>query len=758
MKKYAPLFLSLYYGFRICCLLLFTGLSLICFAGWTIPVSILILFCLLFSLIATLSDDRYFTNIPYKIRRFLYPIILIIIISVLVFRSYGNMNFFDYIQTVFTWLINNLNNKVAYSMEYALFVLFLLYVLLSLLIKFCEKYFKMQLCLTLLIILCIFLLGAANINMSPLALFGGFFYLLDTCMTYCLRILTKSKEVSTYCASLSTVIIIMLGFILIIPYSDAPIPYYRIMNAFDKVRYELSVFGQDFISGFSSNLTGISDGTIKLSGGNVEESDTIILKYYKKTLNYNPIYLTSSIADYYSGNSWENQIDTVGEKSEYLLNIEEKISNLKAAGLMKTDPVFHQFSMKITYRYIYTKNILYPENCFSMLDFNPSNTIVDKGINIRFKRKPKLDTSYNVSTTEINMKDNKVLEFINSCPSFMEYANDNPSLYEKFAPYLQLPESLPKRVHDLAEEITADCTTDYEKADYIRQYVQKYPYSTDVPQFPDDRDAVDYFLFEQREGYCIYYASAVAVLCRSVGIPSRYIQGVALGKGKDAYNWISVPSSSSHAWCEVYINGFGWVRMDATPIEQITGYHSWPIVTDQKLEEGTGNLPPMPYHPDEEEKPTEIDWQALREKREQRRILTLYALLAAMILIGILVILIIINIISKEHKKKLFKNSSFNEQAVICLQDILTHLAYFGITKKPVETMLEFTNRLNQEEPDMYLDTIKILMNYNNKRYSLEGFNEKDIEGLQRAIMLLQSRFIDRNGKLQYFLKSNLRI
>ncbi|HKM35229.1 MAG TPA: hypothetical protein VJY54_10880, partial [Lachnospiraceae bacterium] len=68
------------------------------------------------------------------------------------------------------------------------------------------------------------------------------------------------------------------------------------------------------------------------------------------------------------------------------------------------------------------------------------------------------------------------------------------------------------------------------------------------------------------------------------------------------------------------------------------------------------------------------------------------------------------------------------------------------------------TDRLNKTEPDQYLDTIKVLINYNNKRYSLSGFAERDILSLQRAIMLLQSRFIDRYGKFQYFIKTNLKL
>lgn len=756
-QKYVPLLLSLYYGLRVCCLLLFTSLSLICFAGWTVPIPILILFCLLFSLITTISDDRYFTNIPYKIRRFIYPVILVIIICVLLFRRYEGLHFFDYIQNVLSWFIQSLNNKAEYSMEYSLFVLFLLYLLLSLLIKFCEKYLKMQLCLSLLIITCIFLLGSLKIAMSPLALFAGFFYVADTGMSYCLRILTKEKDISGYSVSLSSVLIVMIAIVLFIPYSEEPLPYYRIGNFIDRMYYDISAFSQDLVVSFSNNFMGIGDSKVSLKGGNVRENDTIMIKVYKSTGNYNPIYLTANIADFYSGSSWESKYSTTEDESEYILNSKERTENLMRAGFDKLSPVFHHMSLKIKYCYIYTKNIIYPDNSLSIVDITPANSVESKGLNIRFSRKPKFETTYSVNFTEINLKDSKILEYLNSCSSFNALKQSDAAKYEKFTPYLQLPEDLPTRVADLAAEITANCTSDYEKADYIRQYVQQYAYSTKVSDLPDGEDAVDYFLFEQREGYCIHFASAQTILCRSLGIPARYVQGIALGDGKKPYKWLDVPSSSAHAWCEVYINGFGWMRMDATPIDAYTSYHNWPVIVETEPVEST-NLPPMPYHPEEPTDTSSIDLEALREKREQQRIITLYAVLAVTILALIVIILIIINIVSKEHKKKLFLQSPLNEQASYCYQELLAHLAYLGIVKNASETMQEFVDRLNITEPDQYPDTIKVLVNYNNKRFSLSGFSEKDIAALQREIMVLQSRFIDRYGKFQYILKTNLKI
>ena len=91
--------------------------------------------------------------------------------------------------------------------------------------------------------------------------------------------------------------------------------------------------------------------------------------------------------------------------------------------------------------------------------------------------------------------------------------------------YLQLPETLPSRVYELAQEITEACETDYDKILAIEDYFKEtYQYSLTPPVFPEGRDFVDWFLFDATEGYCTYYATAAAVLARCVGLPARYYQ------------------------------------------------------------------------------------------------------------------------------------------------------------------------------------------------------------------------------------------
>ncbi len=119
------------------------------------------------------------------------------------------------------------------------------------------------------------------------------------------------------------------------------------------------------------------------------------------------------------------------------------------------------------------------------------------------------------------------------------------------------------RAAALADEITADCGSDYEKALAVADYLQHYRYSLRPRQAPEDEDLLDWLLFEGKEGYCTWFATAAVLLNRSLGIPARYVQGYRCELSADRFTPLS--AGSAHAWCECYISGYGWVLVEATP-------------------------------------------------------------------------------------------------------------------------------------------------------------------------------------------------
>jgi len=135
--------------------------------------------------------------------------------------------------------------------------------------------------------------------------------------------------------------------------------------------------------------------------------------------------------------------------------------------------------------------------------------------------------------------------------------------------YLQLAAELPERVGKLALDITSSAKNDYDRVKAIESYLAtNYKYTLEPGTTPNDRDFVDYFLFDQKQGYCTYYASAMTVLARSIGIPARYVEGYVLPSQPVQGTTYEVTNKQAHAWVEVYFEGFDWIPFEPTSSSQ----------------------------------------------------------------------------------------------------------------------------------------------------------------------------------------------
>ncbi len=131
--------------------------------------------------------------------------------------------------------------------------------------------------------------------------------------------------------------------------------------------------------------------------------------------------------------------------------------------------------------------------------------------------------------------------------------------------YLQLPPTLPERIRQLSEIITWEVKSPYDKVLAIKHYLSKIDYSLEVKAPPQGVDGVDYFLFTQKSGNCVQFSSAMAVMLRSIGVPSRVSRGYAPGEWDAATGSSTLRAKERHAWPEVYSPGYGWVEFEATP-------------------------------------------------------------------------------------------------------------------------------------------------------------------------------------------------
>jgi transglutaminase-like putative cysteine protease/uncharacterized membrane protein len=134
------------------------------------------------------------------------------------------------------------------------------------------------------------------------------------------------------------------------------------------------------------------------------------------------------------------------------------------------------------------------------------------------------------------------------------------------ARYFQLPEELDARIPRLAAEVARGHATVFGKAEAIERYLtSNFAYTLELPRQPQ-RDPIAYFLFERKRGHCEYFASAMAIMLRELGIASRVVTGFRGGEFNQLTGSYIIRARDAHAWVEAYIPGKGWAAFDPTPM------------------------------------------------------------------------------------------------------------------------------------------------------------------------------------------------
>jgi transglutaminase-like putative cysteine protease len=166
-------------------------------------------------------------------------------------------------------------------------------------------------------------------------------------------------------------------------------------------------------------------------------------------------------------------------------------------------------------------------------------------------------------------------------------------------PTLDLPSRMPDEIAQIANEIAGDLPTTYERAMALQDYFTsgEFTYSEEAPvEKGYDGSGVDIIarFLEEKEGYCVHFASAMAVMARTLGIPSRVAVGFQPGEQLSVQGITSytVSSHDLHAWPELYFDGVGWLRFEPTPGRgELPDYEGDLPVDDPATPEDEGAIP-----------------------------------------------------------------------------------------------------------------------------------------------------------------------
>jgi len=491
-------------------------------------------------------------------------------------------------------------------------------------------------------------------------------------------------------------------------------------------------------------------------GGNVTLNHSIVMNVFTET----PISLSGNYYSVYDGASWTDYSPITQYRYNGLLLRGERddafLEKLPSGGneseiileKMTTSSVFRIYS-RIYGRTIFQigqNPIIYDANFDDELIFfnSQAELFLDgtarRGIN------------YKLKTEYIDRKSPFFEENMLELESIIEGEKDPyyESIQQK---YLQLPESLPQDVNNQALEITSGIDSPYLKAVAIETWLSdNCMYTLEPGDPPEGRDFVSYFL-ETREGYCVYFSTAMAVMARANGLPSRYVTGLALHRSpteRDSFHFVAT-NASAHAWCEIYFKGIGWVRFDPSG-RSAQDYYDTGI--DPDIIEGpiTARISPSPTPFDT----SEITPGPVKTSNTAPRgfVDNLYFIFIALVILLIFIMVARTTLLLKDlafMRKRFFKRyPTAAQQCQVLFERSVRQTRILGYLRVPDETLSEYLKR--NEKSIALRDLAPSWEAYIRLKYGNHIPDEKEIEDFYLLGYKLEHQILSNRGVIYYVL------
>lgn len=317
--------------------------------------------------------------------------------------------------------------------------------------------------------------------------------------------------------------------------------------------------------------------------------------------------------------------------------------------------------------------------------------------------------------------------------------------------YLQLPEDLDPKITDLAKRLTDGIDDPYLSAKTIETYLsEKYEYSLELVK--RDGDPLYDFLFNKKKGHCEFFASAMTILLRSIGIPARVVNGFYGGEKNEYGDYIIIRASDAHSWVEAYFDEMGWITFDPTPpesraIREQKSLFKWfeDLIDAMKL---TWYKWVIEYNLDKQIRVIMGMYNMIRKKdisdHEQvgladlRRFMKEVRELPWLKMIGgifsVSLCVLIFPLATRKIRERMKMKKSRNP-IVNVYREMLSLLARNGMVKKETETQIEFAHRASSLFRDCADDINKITWGYINMVF---GKKSENIEEMESALERLR--------------------
>ena len=335
--------------------------------------------------------------------------------------------------------------------------------------------------------------------------------------------------------------------------------------------------------------------------------------------------------------------------------------------------------------------------------------------------------------------------------------------------YLQIPQGkITRETKDLVETIVKDKKTDFEKAVAIEKYLRdNYEYSFDVKEVPKGDEFISHFLFKERKGYCTYFATAMAIMLRLEGIPTRYVEGYLVSEEVEP-GIFEVSNKNAHTWVEAFIEPVGWMTFEPTPAYPVESR----MVDYQTVEEderGLNNDIPSSFIDGEEiivnginrdefilegeyKNGDNVPSDDMPEERKS------FANSLIEILLLIVSARIIFGLLYHKYKDIKYKKLSNDRKTIYLYKQILKLFELFGYPQMHGETHYEYAERVASKFYYIEKDFRDITHIFVKSKYGLQPISNESIDELETFKKTLNKRLRNSLGLVKYTYRKYIRI
>ena len=327
----------------------------------------------------------------------------------------------------------------------------------------------------------------------------------------------------------------------------------------------------------------------------------------------------------------------------------------------------------------------------------------------------------------------KYLAFSNlESPSVDDLRNDNMDYPQNIKlHYTQLPD-ISQEIYDLSRQITSDKTNSYDRVSSIQRYLQENMNYTRTLERGEAIFPLDDFLFKKKAGHCEYFATAMAVLLRAEGIPSRIVNGFLEGEWNDYGRFFTVKQSDAHSWVEVYFPSYGWIRFDPTTNKRSTNAKRHPlyfILSHIDYLRFRWSRYIVDYSQKDQielfkDLSAELQWQKTRFYNGAiNKIMSKWKFLIVILIISYILLSLLKNrLLSFPSRNRNVKRS---KRVYTIYNKTLSLLSKYGFKKSGFSTHWEFANEVNLRGGEKYNTFKTITETYLEMRFGLESSKER---------------------------------